>query len=430
MRCGDARRLVAIYRELGEAKRAELRQHLASCFDCARAWETYQAQDRLLASLPSVRPSAHLRQAVLSQTTRATRATAPGRRRFANSLAVVALVLAVSLVGTVGASAQTLPGDVLYPVKRAAEQVRLAMTLSPAAKAEYQRALAAERRQEVLQIQTLGRPVEVAFEGRLEAIIDGTWIIEGIAVEGAPVTEGHEPPPIGSVVAVEAKAEAGQIKASRAEIREEPAMPRSAPDSPTRPVTPRPSPEPPEATPSPTVASPTAPELATPVGAETAPAYPEPSQAVERQATEGQPGSGAAEAIPSAESVGPAEASPSPAPDETATIELTLVAATRTPEEDATRETPASATQGGRGARETAALQPEDRQPTRGSDEHPAPVARPATREPGPPPETPAPTRQPTRRPTVAPTRELQPGLPKAPTRLPTMVPTHEPPAT
>ena len=247
MRCENVRRQIAAYRELGPAAQREVQGHLASCPDCTRVWEAYRVQDRVLASLPRLTPSPGLRAAVLAQTTRRNLGMPRSLvRRLASTAMMIILALAVSFAGTIGAAAQALPGDLLYPVKRAAEKVRLTMTLSQAARQRYLEQLAEERLAEVLQVQAEGRSVEVDFIGRLEAVIDGTWIVEGIEIRNATDALGTTPPPIGSIVAFEAKVEQGQVKASRAVVKEPPAMPRTATATPTAtPPMSQPSPTPP-----------------------------------------------------------------------------------------------------------------------------------------------------------------------------------------
>jgi hypothetical protein len=65
--------------------------------------------------------------------------------RFASA----ALVALLCVTGTAFASSGALPGSVLYPVKRAVEQVRMSTTPSPEAKAKLQVSFAAERLKEL-----------------------------------------------------------------------------------------------------------------------------------------------------------------------------------------------------------------------------------------------------------------------------------------
>lgn len=79
------------------------------------------------------------------------------------ALASLALVLALTLgsMGVVGASAASLPGDTLYPVKRGWEQARLALTLNPAADAALLASFAQERVEEIEALATMNRPEDL-----------------------------------------------------------------------------------------------------------------------------------------------------------------------------------------------------------------------------------------------------------------------------
>ena len=79
-------------------------------------------------------------------------------RRWALGLAAVALLLLLG-VGTVAASGKAIPGDPLYPVRRAAERGRLLVTFSPAGRAEYHLQLALRRLEEVTALARRERPV-------------------------------------------------------------------------------------------------------------------------------------------------------------------------------------------------------------------------------------------------------------------------------
>lgn len=67
-----------------------------------------------------------------------------GTRRWATAAAAIALIL-VAGAGAVAASAHALPGELLYPVKRASEQARLAAAFSDRARAELHLAYAERR---------------------------------------------------------------------------------------------------------------------------------------------------------------------------------------------------------------------------------------------------------------------------------------------
>lgn len=78
------------------------------------------------------------------------------RRRLAGATA--AFVTAGGFVGLVGASAEALPGEMLYPVKRGVENVELAFHKDDAARGEYRLAQASERLAEARRLTDDGSP--------------------------------------------------------------------------------------------------------------------------------------------------------------------------------------------------------------------------------------------------------------------------------
>ncbi len=113
----------------------------------------------------------------------------PLMRRSLATIALVALLLVTVLGGgTIAASAKSLPGDALYPVKRLTEEFQLLLTLDREAKAQLVQKLDERRREEAKAIASSQRIAEMAFRGRVESM-DGTrWTIAGIAVHTADDT--------------------------------------------------------------------------------------------------------------------------------------------------------------------------------------------------------------------------------------------------
>lgn len=123
----------------------------------------YLARARALRSAP--RPG----QAFLSSLT------------FAARLALIVLIVFIAGLGVVTASAQALPGDALYGLKRAVEQVQL--NVAPAdARAALEQAIEERRVQETRAVLAQGRTVEVEFTGRVEQMAGERWIIRGFIV--------------------------------------------------------------------------------------------------------------------------------------------------------------------------------------------------------------------------------------------------------
>jgi hypothetical protein len=106
-----------------------------------------------------------------------------GRLSFALRAAVLTLVVIfASAAFVITASADSLPGDRLYPVKRTWENARLALTLAEPARQALRSEFAEQRREEVQAVLELRRPVIVEFEGRLGSIEADVWLVDGLSV--------------------------------------------------------------------------------------------------------------------------------------------------------------------------------------------------------------------------------------------------------
>jgi hypothetical protein len=117
--------------------------------------------------------------------------------------ALVVLLLVVVAGEVAVASASSLPGDSLYPVKLATEQVRLLLTFDTQARDHLRAEFAQERRAEVMAVLEASRRVPVKFEGTLEGFEDAAWIIGGLEVtlDANTLIEGN--PVVGATVAIE-----------------------------------------------------------------------------------------------------------------------------------------------------------------------------------------------------------------------------------
>ncbi|MCC7352251.1 MAG: hypothetical protein IT330_00735 [Anaerolineae bacterium] len=166
--------------------------------------------------------------------------------------AAAALVLVVILAtGSVAASAGALPGDVLYPVKRATEQVQVFFSFNPAARDALREQLDERRRQEVLQVLEAGRIARtLTFVGFIESISPSLWEINGLPVQIQSITRVEGQPRVGDQVQVSATAPGdGTLLALR--IR---SLGAGTPLRPTATATPGPTPTP-EASATPTLAT-------------------------------------------------------------------------------------------------------------------------------------------------------------------------------
>jgi hypothetical protein len=158
------------------------------------------------------------------------------------STAVVALaaVLVVTLLGsgTIAASANSLPGDHLYAVKRMTEQFQLVFTLDRQAKEQLVQRLDERRREEAKAIATSHRVAEMSFRGRVESMDASSWTISGVAVSVSAETVVEGEVSTGAMVGVSVRSLSdGTLSAVR--ISAEPSEPAPQP-------TPSPTPEPTE----------------------------------------------------------------------------------------------------------------------------------------------------------------------------------------
>jgi hypothetical protein len=109
-------------------------------------------------------------------------ATSFPARRFALVSLVVVLVLAAGMATTVAVSAHALPGDVLYPVKIAAEQTRLLLTEDPAQRLELEQSFDQERVVEVDSLIQRASSRDVQFAGGLKEMQGNNWMVGNIPV--------------------------------------------------------------------------------------------------------------------------------------------------------------------------------------------------------------------------------------------------------
>ena len=188
------------------------------------------------------------------------------RRSFAITALTVFLLLALLGGGVVVASANSLPGDPLYPIKRATEQVQLSFTFDPAAKARLREEFEERRREETRAIVKAGRRAEVGFKGTIQSFDETSWIVGGIAVslDANTIIEGVPQTRLTAVVKAISQAD-GRLIARRIEViggkpKETPSptatpLPTATP-MPTETPQPTATPQPPTATPVPPTPTP------------------------------------------------------------------------------------------------------------------------------------------------------------------------------
>lgn len=203
----------------------------------------------------------------------------------------VALLLVVFISGILAtaASAGALPGDVLYPVKRTWEEVRLFLTVDDETRLELEAEQAQERLREINRLIETGRPEEVTFTGQLLEMGERAWRIGDllVLVDRETVVQGD--PAVGRWLEVRAMVQNdGQVRALRIQVQAGPdepqGLPPTGPQGPKGPTqTPRanaePSRTPPAITPKSTVEPSPTPQPTSTAGQRATPTRtPEPSR--------------------------------------------------------------------------------------------------------------------------------------------------------
>src|SRR5512135_2112530 len=97
--------------------------------------------------------------------------------RFAIGFVAALLVVAVLGTGAVAASGSALPGDPLYSLKRAVENVQLNSASSPTQQQELRQEFEQRRRDEANELLDARRESEVKFNGTIEVIQPNAWIV-------------------------------------------------------------------------------------------------------------------------------------------------------------------------------------------------------------------------------------------------------------
>lgn len=139
-----------------------------------------------------------------------------GAPRLLYTALALIFVFALSFSSLAGVSAKSLPGDALYPVKLAAENVRMQLAPNIEKRHEIEIETNHRRAEEVQALINLNRVELVSFDGRLEMITPEGWVVDGIRVVPDPnihmigniqvgdliEVEGHTQPD-GKIVALE-----------------------------------------------------------------------------------------------------------------------------------------------------------------------------------------------------------------------------------
>ena len=102
--------------------------------------------------------------------------------RLAMAGAAFILVLLVVSLSTAAASAQALPGDLLYPVKLASEQTRLFLAGNPLNRIRLEKTFDERREEEIKELLRHDRSEIVQMGGEVTSIQPGIWVVRNTTV--------------------------------------------------------------------------------------------------------------------------------------------------------------------------------------------------------------------------------------------------------
>ena len=123
--------------------------------------------------------------------------------------------------GAVAASAQSLPGDLFYGVKRTVEQTELLLVPNPQSRTQLKAELEERRIEEVQTVTTQKRTASVEFSGLVESIEGDRWLVARIIVIVPSGAQIEGTPFLGAFVEVEGVSQAdGTVLASQITIVE------------------------------------------------------------------------------------------------------------------------------------------------------------------------------------------------------------------
>jgi hypothetical protein len=140
--------------------------------------------------------------------------------RLVIAAAAIILVILIGGMSTAAAFAQALPGDLLYPVKLAAEQTRLFLTTDPIARLKLEQTYDNRRADELLALQKANRSATVRLAGEVRSIQTEMWDVRGVTVALHPGTQLEDGIDIGFYVEVTGLLQAnGDVRADTIRAR-------------------------------------------------------------------------------------------------------------------------------------------------------------------------------------------------------------------
>jgi len=132
------------------------------------------------------------------------------------TIASAIAILVMSGNGLLIASAHSIPGDTLYPLKRAVETTQLHFVHDPVEEQELQQTFSERRVDETRSLITIQRVENVHFTGVLTSWSDGKWLVSGIPVIITTQTQGDAGIRVGDNVEVDGSTDPnGRVEASR-----------------------------------------------------------------------------------------------------------------------------------------------------------------------------------------------------------------------
>lgn len=105
------------------------------------------------------------------------------RLNFAGALVTALILLFAGIFGTSLASAETIPGEALYPVKRVVEKAQLALTTDQNTRLKLEEEFDRRRVAEAEELEQKGRIESVRVAGPLEESEDETWSVGGVKLK-------------------------------------------------------------------------------------------------------------------------------------------------------------------------------------------------------------------------------------------------------
>ena len=127
------------------------------------------------------------------------------RFKMAGALAAIAIIIFAGIYGTGLVSAQTVPGETLYPVKRVVEQAQLVLTSNQSTRLDLEEEFDRRRVAEAEELEQEGRTESVTVAGSLEEVADRSWSVGGVKLKLTSEQEALARTLIGSYIEVKGK---------------------------------------------------------------------------------------------------------------------------------------------------------------------------------------------------------------------------------